>query len=261
MCYNVSNSVEGIGEKIYSKSNIFGSSGNLKALLDLSTYRQIKSSTFTHEIMHTFGAFTFGQEGMNAQGEKTAPGAHWGVSSVDGNLGGFKLSSLERNVDGNPNKYRATCSDEESYDRVKFYPQHTSNAYYAPIELYLMGLISIEEVPDIHYFTDIYGTEEENIFKNGIFYAKEEHVLTKDDIISKFGVRKPDYISAQKDFRCLVIVVTNNPVDDRRWIFIEDDMKRMQTAGPSGYRSSINFYEATGGRGTITFDGLKSLMK
>ena len=106
------------------------------------------------------------------------------------------------------------------------------------------------------------GTSGENPSKNGIFYAEQEHILTIRDIINKFGARNPSYSSAQKDFRVLTLIITKNAVNDREWELIESDITKMQTKGSSGYTNGVkNFYEATGGRGTITFGGLDKLRK
>lgn len=259
--HDISNSIEGIGKETYSYSKEYGSEGRLKGIIQLSTYRQIKGA-FKHEIAHNFGAFDFGQETMNKYGEGSrSHGNHWGISSIDGQLGGFDLSTLERCVDGVPNKYRASSSQMKVNGNLMFTGENESSYYYSPLELYLMGFIPPEDVPDIHYFTGVSGSANERIHLNGIFYAEQEHVITIDDIIKRFGKRKPDFESSQKDYRCLVIVVTDNPVDDRRWALMEDDLYRMQAQGPSGYRNVKNFYEATGGRGTMTFDGLESLIK
>ena len=250
-----SNDISGIGRDIFSNSDNCGSEGKLKGVLHLSEYRQIKGS-FLHEIAHAWAAFDFGQLSMNYDGSVEADPVHWGISSVDGRLGGFKLSSLQRNVDGVPNKYKATCTNADN--NFWFYGNH-ANDMYAPLELYLMGMIPSSDVPDVHYFTGVSGNSQEWIGLNGVFYAENENILTINDIISRLGQRTPDYTQSQKDFRCLVVVVTGSPVDDRRWSLIESDIQEMQKKEESN--KFINFYEATGKRGTMVFDGLQSLKK
>lgn len=255
--FTISNDVQGIGREIEDYSSDFGSSGKLKCLIQLSDRRQIKGS-FLHELMHNWGALDLGQYCVDVDGIVSKENVHWGVSSIDGLLGGFKLETLERNVDNDSHKYRAFCSQMDWCFGVV----NSSSYTYAPLELYLMGFLSPEEVPDIHYFTGLSGTSCENPSKNGVFYAEEEHILTIEDIINRFGSRIPDYSSAQKDFRVLTIVITKDAVNDREWELIESDITKMQTQGQSGYSNNVkNFYEATGGRGTITFGGLDVLRK
>ena len=255
--FPISNNVQGIDREIEDNSSDFGSSGKLKCLIQLSDRRQIRGS-FLHELMHNWGALNFGQYCVDIDGIVNQEKVHWGISSIDGLLGGFKLETLERNVDGNPHKYRAFCSQLDWCFGVV----NSSNYAYAPLELYLMGLLPPEEVPDIHYFTEVSGTSGENPSKNGIFYAEQEHILTIRDIINKFGARNPSYSIAQKEFRVLTLIITKNAVNDREWELIESDITKMQTKGSSGYTNGVkNFYEATGGRGTITFGGLDKLRK
>lgn len=255
--FTISNNVKGINREIIDNTTQFGSSGRLKALLQLSDRRQIKGS-FLHELMHTWGALDLGQSYIDLEGKVIEDNTHWGISSVDGMLGGFKLSTLERNVDGNPHKYKATCSQTN----WSFGVANSSNTQFAPLELYLMGFISPDEVPNIYYYTGISGSSLENPSKNGIFYAEEEHIITIQDIISKFGTRVPDYTTSQKSFNILTIVITQKPVNDREWALIEDDITKMQNPGTSGYLyNNKNFYEATNGKGTLTFDRLEQHLK
>lgn len=255
--FTISNNVKGIDREIIDKTEEFGSSGRLKSIFMLSDRRQIRGA-FLHELMHNWGALNIGQSHVDLSGELFYDPVHWGVSSVNGILGGFDLSTLERNIDGNSNKYKAVCSQTD----WSFGVVNSSNTEYAPLELYLMGFIPANEVPDIHYFTGISGSSLENPSKNGIFYAEEEHIVTIEDLILKYGERNPDYTKSQKDFNVLTIVITKNPVNDREWALIEDDIRKMQIPGKSGFIfGTKNFYEATGGRGTLTFDGLEKYRK
>lgn len=255
--FPISNDIQGIDREIFNNAAQFGSSGRLKSLIQLGDRGQITGS-FLHEVMHSWGALNFGQSYVDVDGHVISDPVHWGISSIDGMLGGFKLSTLERNVNENPHKYRAFCSLTDWCFAIA----NPSNTAYAPLELYLMGLISPDEVPDIYYYTGVSGSKSENPAKNGIFYAEEEHVITIEDLITRYGVRVPDYRTAQKDFNVLAIVITKNPVNDREWALIEDDITKMQIQGESGYvYGNKNFYEATGGRGTMTFGGLSRYRK
>lgn len=253
----ISNDVQGIGSELFDNSSVYGSQGRLKCIIHLTSRRQIKGA-FLHEVMHNWGAFDFGQQFIGIDGTQEINAGHWGISSVNGMLGGFDINTLERNVDGDPHKYKASCSQTDWC----FGTVNSSNYAYGPLELYLMGFLPPEEVPDIHYFTGVSGSATENPSKNGIFYAEEEHVLRIEDIIDRFGPRIPDHNHSQKDFRALIIIVTKDPVNDREWGLIESDMTKMQKQGSSGYQyGNMNFYEATGGQGTLTLGGLDSFRK
>lgn len=255
--FTITNNVQGIGRELFDNSADFGSHGRMKCLIQLSSRRQIKGA-FLHEVMHNWGAFDFGQQYINLNGSAAKGAPHWGISSVNGLLGGFDINTLERNVDGDSHKYRAYCSLTDWC----FGTVNSSSYAYAPLELYLMGFLPPEEVPDIHYFTDLGGSSSENPSKNGIFYAGEEYILRIEDIINKLGPRIPDHNNSQKNFRALIIVVTKDIVNNREWGLMESDMIKMQKQGSSGYQyGNMNFYEATGGRGTLTLGNLDMYRK
>lgn len=245
-----------IGREPEDHSAEFGSAGKLKGIACLSSRGAIEG-VLLHELAHYWAALDLGQWSLNNDGIVEPGSGHWGISSVDGLLSGFKLSTLERNVDGNPKKYKASCSETDWC----FATVNASSYYYAPLELYLMGFISPDEVPDTHVFDGISGNEKENVYTNGIFYAETEKKYTIRNIIDKFGKRVPDYSQSQKDFRILTLVVTKDQVDDREWGFIEDDILKMQKEGMSGYDYVTNFWEATGQRGTLKMDGLDQALK
>ena len=254
--FHINHNIQGVGISPTNESAAFGSAGTLKGIACLSSRGAIEG-VWLHELMHYWGTPDLGQWSLNNDGTVVSSPVHWGISSVDGLLGGFKLSTLQRNVDGNPNKYKASCSDTDWC----FPTVNASSYYYAPLELYLMGLIPADEVPDTYIYDGISGNSEENVYKNGIFYATTEKKLTIRDIINKIGERVPDYRSSQKNFRVLTLVITKNPVDDREWSIIEDDVLKMQKEGKSGYERTTNFWEATGGRAALKMDEINLSLK
>jgi hypothetical protein len=84
---------------------------------------------------------------------------------------------------------------------------------------------------------------------------------TIEDFIARFGERIPDYQSSQKDFQALVVVVTDEPVSDEEWALIESDILKQEKQGPVNDEMQTNFWEATGGRATITLSGIDKFLK
>lgn len=246
----INNTIEGIGAYPVNTSAEYSSNGTLKGFI--VTYSHNGLGAIIHELGHYWGAMQLGQETIDNSGKGMEELAHWGISNVNGLLGGFDEKTLERNVDGNPKKYKAASSIGEQYGY--FAPQASGSQYYAPIELYLMGLIPKEEVPDILLFKDVWGTSSENPLTNGIFYAEREETITIDDIIARYGERKPSYQDSQKSFRMLTLVITNNPVNDKEWKNIID----MQTLleAEKGNNGTISFKEATKGKASIKITGI-----
>ena len=210
-----------------------------------------------HELAHYWGAVDIGQEYALVDGSYRES-AHWGTSDIDGILGGFNYQTLKRNVDGNPQKYWATSTRAQEWGFDGF-SQELSNGYFAPIELYLMGLLPAESVPDMHVFHDV--TLEQETWGDGTFYAKSESTITMDDFIKKYGKRKPDYKDSQKDFRALVVVVTDQPVSDEHWALIKEDMLKQEKQGAVNDKRQANFWEATGGRATLSLSGIDRFLK
>lgn len=252
--------VKGVGRELFDQTSLYGSSGRLKGNIFLNGYRCIQSQgPFLHELFHYWGAMDIGQEHGDPNGSYT-DAFHWGISSVDGSVGGFRLDLLQRNVDGDPNKYKAGCSAIEQYGEqnpLRFAQAGVSNLHYPPLELYMMGLIPANEVEPIHIFKGV--TAPKNTWDEGVFYAESEKIVTIDDIIAKHGARKPDYTTSQKDFRAMIVIVTDTPVGDVPWEVIINEIQNQEKQGAPTERT--NFWTATGGRATLKLSGLAESRK
>ncbi|MCI7008259.1 MAG: BACON domain-containing protein [Parabacteroides sp.] len=256
--YPVKMDIEGIGMNKINSSALYGSKGYLKSVNHLTLRTSLFSAgPFLHELAHYWGAVDIGQEYALVDGSYRES-IHWGTSDIDGILGGFNYQTLKRNVDGNPQKYWATSTRAQEWGFDGF-SQELSNGYFAPIELYLMGLLPAESVPDMHVFHDV--TLEQETWGDGTFYAKSESTITMDDFIKKYGKRKPDYKDSQKDFRALVVVVTDQPVSDEHWALIKEDMLKQEKQGAVNDKRQTNFWEATGGRATLSLSGIDKFLK
>ena len=250
--------IEGIGTDKINRSALYGSKGYLKSVNHLTLRTSLFSAgPFLHELAHYWGAVDIGQEYALVDGSYRES-SHWGTSDIDGILGGFNYQTLKRNVDGNPQKYWATSTRAQEWGFDGF-SQELSNGYFAPIELYLMGLLPAESVPDMHVFHDV--TLQQETWGDGTFYAKSESTITMDDFIKKYGKRKPDYKDSQKDFRALVVVVTDQPVSDEHWALIKEDMLKQEKQGAVNDKRQTNFWEATGGRATLSLSGIDKFLK
>ena len=134
----VSNKIVGTGTPYfgmptYDFTDLYGESiDQLKGIIYITHNDVIYDGPILHEIMHNFGNYILDTDyGM----------PHWGNSNVFGRLGGFE--SMEETADGNT--------------RIMGNRRYWSGPY-APLELYLMGFISKDEVPDIIVITEDYST-------------------------------------------------------------------------------------------------------
>ena len=250
----VMNDVKGIGKSIFNDDS-WGSAGKLQGVINFGGYSIYQDRALSilaegptlHELMHRW-ANSIVSAGY---------GGHWGFSNANGNIGGFDIANL---VDHGGGRYTAGNFDVAGVaDNV---------TPYSPIELYLAGFIPPEEVPDLWVAEDgeWLRDEEGSIIRadNGhlMFTASQVRTYTIEDIIAEHGPRVPDSSQAQGDFRAAVILLVDqeHPAPRESLETLSDDVAWFSHPDEDeSYR--YNFYEATGGRGTITMDGLSEFLK
>lgn len=125
----------------------------------------------------------------------------------------------------------------------------TSAAYgpygYSWLDLYLMGMVSPQEVPQMFYL------DESNPELGGEYYAPPNEIFngvrrnfTIDQIVDATGTRRPAFPQTQRNFRLVFVMVSDpdRPVRDAEIAAIND------------YRGFVerDFPIATGGRGSIS---------
>ena len=240
----VRNDVQGIGLDTFSDNSSWSSAGKLQGVVfhnydDPSIFRGL----LLHELMHRWGNFVVPITSFPY-------GAHWGLSTSGGYLDCYDISNWIDHGDG-----RYSAPDP-------FY-EHSSEQY-SPIELYLAGYIPPEEVPDFQTAEDADWLRDEGDLvtdDNGyrMFTASGFKTHTIEDIIAEHGPRVPDHLQAQKDFRAAVILLVSEryPATRERLERLSGDVTWFSQVGKDESGPPVtNFYEATGGRGTITMDGL-----
>ena len=235
--HGVKNDVQGTGQEMYSHNRAWGSTSELEGAIEILRTDHIFSDLMLHELMHRWANFIV----------PTGFGPHWGFSSAKGHLGGFDIANLVDHGDG-----------QYSYGRsnVKSIP-------YSPIELYLAGLIPPEDVPDLWVaedaeWVDKYADDGDRIS----FAASNVRVYTIKDIIAEHGERIPGPLQSQRDFRAAVILLVDedHPLYYSQLDLVSRDATLFSHAGVDE-SDKYNFYEATGGRATISMDGLSQSFK
>ena len=192
-----------------------------------------------HELQHQWTNF--------AVRTSHSTGGHWGISSANGVHGGFDLATLRNLGTG---RYRA--SEFGLWD---------NGAIYSPIELYFAGYIPPAEVPDLWIAIG------PSNYRHGVasdFSADQAIEVSIDDIIGKHGARSPDSSVAQRHYRAAVILLNppkdQAPVNPSARQELSERVSIFSYAGDDD-RPGINYFEATGGRGSITMDGLSRFRK
>lgn len=264
--FKLSNSVTGIGLPLFDNSAIYGSSGRLKSFIWLPKRSSLKNGPSLHEMMHNWANYLIDSRALLP--DNTSPGglkeykfgaqngSHWGLSSAGGQLGGF--DQLKTDVDGENNKYQGILS----YHPYWFQNANGGNSIpFSNLELYLMGLISPKELIPVKFFYKLSAKNQEEFYNQGKFYSDSIVTFSAEEIMKAAGgPRIPDYISSQKEFKALIVLVSPTmPTSDE----IQDLDNYSSWLGFPGNDTEddyFNFYEATNGKATLIIDDyLKSL--
>jgi len=227
--YNVrvSNAVEHIGLNIIDSTAQFGSAGRLKSV----TYQSFGGTgVFDHEIAHTWGAWIGQSLGL-------LNGPHWNeMTDICGQLGSYY------NASGRLGHF--SYLGDETWELIS----NHAVLPYAPLELYIMGLIPPEEVPDIHilHSPDVNDVEH-------VTAASYETITIEDIIAAEGGERIPSVEDSQKDFNLAFIVTQDIPYNDAAYAFFSLTSYQLTSKdGPEQPNVSLApFYWATGGRATL----------
>ena len=241
----VSNDIEGIGLSKYDYSSEYGSSGKLKAIMQLTGLEYLKYGPALHEIAHQWANFALLTHSVDAQGQNISSfpyGSHWGFTggSSPGQLGGFDQNTLVEN--GN-----------SSYTVDAFGPfaNGGNGVPYNELELYLMGMLPLSSVSSFDVFTNITSlTINQSTWD---FTAETRTTYGPVTLENAIGERVPSFTDSQKDFKLLLIVITDDNLSDDEWSRVDATAEWFSKNGDDG-TSLFNFWEATNGVGSITIE-------
>ena len=206
----------------------------------------IRKGPALHEMMHRWGNFVLPGPREYAM--------HWGFSDVGGQLGGF--TDLEMLDDGTFhafNRYRQDACFSPNAPSAEW---DTRNSVpYAPLELYLMGVLGADEVPpEIMVLENAWFVDD-----NQCIVAGTKHVYKTEDLLQP--PRQPGIEDSQKTFKILTIVVTPNLLTEEEWEYIVEQLQWFELQGDDQDPSVYNFWEATGGRASVELGNLAQSIK
>ena len=241
--YTVMNDTAGIGLATYSNTAAWGSDSRLQGVLHFPRFDLLRGGPSLHELMHRWANYVIPPNPSRA---------HWGFSSVDGQLGGFHLGSL---VELGNSRYAA--------GDFGIGANGGNSVLYSPIELYLAGFLPLEEVADLtiaedgEWLLDENGDDVRTDSGHPIFTANQLTIHTAEDLVAEHGERVPAYPHAQREFRAAAILLIDedHPAVSRKLDRLSEDVSWFSEDSPGG-RSLYNFFGATGGRATIEMDDL-----
>ena len=239
----ISNSIDGIGLSPYDFSSEYGSSGKLKALIQMTGLEYLKYGPALHELAHQWANFALPTHSVSSTGTDLTSflfGSHWGFTggNTKGQLGGFEQSSL---VDNGQNSY--------SVGEFGTFANGGNGVPYNDLELYLMGMLPISEVADFDMFANI--TALDIVSSTFHFSAEDRTTFTPEYLEELLGQREPSFEDSQKDFKILAIVLTDHPLSEEEWTKVDDTVEWFSNPSDDG-TYLYNFWEATRGIGTVT---------
>jgi len=219
----------------------YGSAGRL---LTVVYHSAGYGSILNHEIGHTWGVFIGDVQGFIERQYHTA---HWDAhTDVGGTMASFVTpfmddpeTEMSRMSQGLPVNFQIQSNPDGSF---RLADAHGSKQF-APLDLYLMGLIPPDQVPPVHMLTNPDFSDLENVT------AQEVKTFTIQEIMNiGGGPREPAYPDARRDFNIGFIFFADQGFSDAevawgslvaREITLEDS-DSMET-----------FYGATSGLGTL----------
>lgn len=228
---HVKNEYQNIGVPIMDDSARFGSGGRLKSAI----YHSFGSiQIFDHEVAHTWGADIGAPYGILEDSNRTT---HWNsLSDIGGQLGAYYFTP-------NGQVGHFSYNGDETW---RFIPNY-ENEPYAPLELYVMGLISAEEVPPIHILHNPNISDPERVITSSY------QIVTLGDIMQLEGGPRVPYVEdSQKDFNLAFIATQDQPYNDAAYAYFSLlALALMSKDPPEQFDNYAPFYWATGGRATL----------
>ncbi len=227
-----SNAVQNIGLPVENNTALFGSAGRLKGAI----YHSFGSVAIVdHEIAHSWGAGIGVSLGLIEEGQ--AGRYHWEANSdIGGQLGYYYFLPdgwVGHFADNGDGTWRLITNDVQEP--------------YAPLELYMMGLIPPEQVPPVHILESPDTTDHERITA-----ASVRTVTIEQIIAAQGGARIPAYPGTQRDFTMAFIVTGEGPFNDAAYAYFSLLSYLLMSDDPPHSRTSLApFAWATGGRGTL----------
>lgn len=232
----------------------YRTNGTVKGVVAMQ-YISGRFPALAHEILHHY-AVNLDEEFGFGVGRNEDHGAHWGYTDVNGQLGGFDLASLrcDEPADAPPGECRRLSNGRVRY-RVDTFSPHAGGTSepMAPFELYLMGLLPIDEVKsEIVVLPEarILDARSEALEGALVVEAEPAQGLPVQTIVARHG-EVPLLPTGERQLRVGFVVISAEPVEDdvlaevNDWAAIFD--------GRQDHADHASFEEVT--RGLATLDG------
>jgi hypothetical protein len=236
----VKNDVRGIGLDLFDRTRDYGSLGRLHGLLELNTVAWVgpneASGMLGHEFAHRWLAYVsfLDERGQRSSDLLEAPrGSHW-CFYLDTRTG--------MTWDGFPTHSFMFGSKWDDLPDGRLQTGGSTSWGYSPLDLYLMGLIPADSVPDFFYVADRPDQGQPCVTGSNPTPGRKRTVSVRQ-IIAAEGPRNPDVTRSQKQFRtAFVLLVRPGSVPAREQLATLDRLR---------LNWGRDFPRYTGGRATM----------
>ncbi len=192
------NTVQGTGVSIIDNDSQYGSPGKLQGIntFPIPTFFDGGEQGFIHETGHQWIDFL--------SATAFAPGVpHWAKGNAAINVMGF---SLPGGVGG---QYSFTFTPNGSGGYLVGPGNSINLTTFNSMELYLMGLAAPPEVGTFFVLKD----QNQNVTNGQTLQPSEITLVTVNDVTSAQGARVPSSATAQKNFHCATVVLSEQLLD------------------------------------------------
>lgn len=243
--------IPSIGLASAYENPMYGDHPRLRGAIGVD-FNTIGNGPMLHETLHHWGVFLDERFGFGRDRD-TFFGAHWGVAGVNGQHGGFDTLTVQC---GTPAGASPPCSpDPDGTIRLSTAPfgpaaNGGDGVPFAPIELYLMGLLPRAEVPSpILVLDGAHFVRQDPATERFEFEITGTHDVSLDDIVAVHGER-PAAGPEDRAFRAAFVCFSDAPLSSARMDALErwaaifgDDLSQP---------GLFSFASGTGGRATMS---------
>lgn len=232
--------------------------GNLRSVVAIQVPSLDSFPPFAHEFAHHYAVGLAKELGFSRDVDTEFPG-HWGLTGVNGQLGGFDPATLgcETPAGAKPPSCTATptAGGRMRYTVAPFRPNadRERGQPFAPLELYLMGLLPAAEVPSpIVRFEGadfLFEAQEKTADGKLIIDASALAETTIAQIVTRHG-EVPALPQDKRHFKAAVVLLTAAPATQPYLDRVADWAAIW--AGEQESAQWPSFAELTGGRATIS---------
>lgn len=233
--FGVKNDTDNLGNRKYDYTSYYGSKGRLQGIVHFPSVDKFQRGPKLHELLHRWANSIIDVK-INGK-----PSRHWGYNGFDkrGQLGGFEINTLKVEKGSLENggifSARLFGSNANGGDSLP----------YNKIELYLMGLISADEVGDI-----MISKNAKYIQTNGTrveFSADSIQKISFTEYLNKIGL-KPRARNNRESYKVLTVILTNKTPSQTTIDKVSKIIKDFGKDGSDGNDRIYNLYEATNGK-------------